>query len=118
MRAHEFINESSRIRKGAKHALPGLTINKGLDNNNNPYLAYRFGVALASAPHGNMEAENELGSNFTMIDYTDAGADIRKHAEKVMGQPSSKKTSMDSRELESVNKVSPTAKSPKDFRKK
>lgn len=118
MRAWEFINESSKIRKGAKYALPGLTINKGLDNNNNPYLAYRFGVALASAPNGDMEAENELGSNFTMIDYTDAGAEIRKHAEKVMGQKSSKKTSNDSHELESVNKVSPTAKRPKDFRKK
>ena len=118
MRAYEFISESSKIRKGAKHALPGLTINKGLDNNNNPYLAYRFGVALASAPHGDMEAENELGSNFTMIDYTDAGAEIRKHAEKIMGQPSSKKTSNDSCELDTVNKVSPTAKRPKDFRKK
>ena len=118
MRAYEFISESSKIRKGAKHALPGLTINKGLDNNNNPYLAYRFGVALASAPHGDMEAENELGSNFTMIDYTAAGAEIRKHAEKIMGQPSSKKTSNDSCELETVNKVSPTAKRPKDFRKK
>lgn len=118
MRASEFINESSKIRKGAKHAIPGLTINKGLDNNNNPYLAYRFGVALASAPQGDMEAENELGSNFTMIDYTDAGADIRKHAEKVMGQPSMKKTSIGSTELDSVNKTSPVAKRPKDFRKK
>lgn len=118
MRASEFINESSKIRKGAKHALPGMTINKGLDNNNNPYLAYRFGVALASAPNGDMEAENELGSNFTMIDYTDEGAEIRKHAEKVMGQPSMKKTSIDSIELDSVNKISPTAKRPKDFRKK
>lgn len=118
MRAHEFINESSKIRKGAKHAIPGLTINQGLDNNNNPYLAYRFGVALASAPNGDMEAENELGSNFTMIDYTDAGADIRKHAEKVMGQPSTQKTNINSFELDSVNKISPTAKRPKDYRKK
>ena len=95
-----------------------MTINTGLDNNNNPYLAYRFGVALASAPNGDMEAENELGSNFTMIDYTDAGSDIRKHAEKVMGQPSQKKSNMNSHELDSVNKISPIAKRPKDFRKK
>ena len=118
MRAHEFINESSKLRKSAKHAIPGMTINKGLDNNNNPYLAYRFGVALASAPNGDMEAENEIGSNFTMVDYTDEGAEIRKHAEKVMGQPSSKKTSMGSHELDSVNKTSPVAKRPKDHRKK
>jgi hypothetical protein len=118
MRASEFVNESSKIRKGAKHALPGLTINKGLDNNNNPYLAYRFGVALAAAPRGDMEPNNEIGSNFTMIDYTDAGAEIRKHAEKVMGQPSSKKTSSDSCELDNVNKTSPVATRPKDHRKK
>jgi hypothetical protein len=118
VRASEFINESSKLRKSAKNAIPGMTINKGLDNNNNPYLAYRFGVALASSPNGDMEPNNEIGSNFTMIDYTDAGAEIRKHAEKVMGQPSSKKTSSDSHELDSVNKVSPTANRPKDFRKK
>ena len=118
MRASEFINESSKLRKGAKNAIPGLTTNSGLDNNNSPYLAYRFGVALAAAPNGDMEPDNEIGSNFTMIDYTDAGAEIRKHAEKVMGQPSSKKSSSGSHELDSVNKVSPTAKRPKDFRKK
>lgn len=118
MRAHEFINESSKIRKSAKHAIPGMTTNAGLDNNNNPYLAYRFGVALAAAPNGDMETTNEIGSNFTMIDYTDAGAEIRKHAEKVMGQKSSRKTSQGSHELDSVNKSSPIASRPKDFRKK
>ena len=112
------ITESSKLRKSAKHAIPGMTINQGLDNNNNPYLAYRFGVALAAAPNGDMEPENEIGSNFTMVDYTDEGAEIRKHAEKVMGQPSSQKTNKHSHELDSVNKVSPTAKRPKDFRKK
>ncbi len=118
MRANEFISESSKIRKSAKQAIPGLTINPGLDNNNNPYLAYRFGVALASSPNGDMEAENELGSNFAMIDYTDAGAEIRKHAEKIMGQPSTQKTTLGSHELETVNKTSPVATRPKDHRKK
>lgn len=118
MRANEFINESSKLRKSAKHAIPGMTINQGLDNNNNPYLAYRFGVALAAAPNGDMEPENELGSNFTMIDYTDEGAEIRKHAEKVMGQPSTQKTNIGSHELDSTNKTSPVAKRPKDHRKK
>lgn len=118
MRASEFINESSRIRKSAKQAIPGMTINQGLDNNNNPYLAYRFGVALAAAPNGDMEPENEIGSNFTMVDYTDEGAEIRRHAERVMGQPSSSKSSKGSHELDSVNKTSPVAKRPKDHRKK
>lgn len=118
MRASEFISEASKLRKSAKHAIPGMTINKGLDNNNNPYLAYRFGVALAAAPNGEMEPENEIGSNFTMVDYTDEGATIRKHAEKVMGQPSSNKTNMASTELDSVNKTSPVAKRPTDHRRK
>lgn len=95
-----------------------MTTNAGLDNNNNPYLAYRFGVALAAAPNGEMEPENEIGSNFTMVDYTEEGAKIRKHAEKVMGQPSSQKTAIGSHELDTVNKVSPVAKRPKDHRKK
>ena len=118
MRASEFINESSKLRKSAKHAIPGMTINPGLDNNNNPYLAYRFGVALAAAPNGDMEPANEIGSNFTMVDYTDEGAAIRKHAEKVMGQKSNRKTNQGSHELDSVNKTSPVAKRPKDHRKK
>lgn len=94
-----------------------MTINTGLDNNNNPYLAYRFGVALAAAPNGEMEPENEIGSNFTMVDYTDEGAEIRKHAERVMGQPSTQKTTIGSHEIESVNKTSPVASRPKDHRK-
>ena len=53
-----------------------------------------------------------------MIDYTDEGANIRKHAEKVMGQPSNQKTSKGSHELDTVNKTSPVAKRPKDYRKK
>lgn len=118
MRASEFISESSKLRKSAKHAIPGMTTNSGLDNNNNPYLAYRFGVALAGAPHGDMEAKNEIGSNFTMVDYTDVGAEMRRHAEKLIGHKSVKKTDKGSHELETVNKTSPVAKRPKDHRKK
>jgi len=118
MRASEFINEDTKLRKSAKHAIPGMTINPGLDNNNNPYLAYRFGVALAAAPNGDMEPKNEIGSNFTMVDYTDEGAEIRRHAEKVMGQKSSQKTNKHSHELDTVNKTSPVAKRPTDHRKK
>ena len=118
MRASEFINESSKLRKSAKHAIPGMTANQGLDNNNNPYLAYRFGVALAAAPGGDMDPTNEIGSNFTMVDYTDVGAKMRKHAEKVIGHKSSQKTSNGSHETDTTHKVSPVAKRPTDHRKK
>ena len=82
MRAHEFINESSKLRKSAKHAIPGMTINPGLDNNNNPYLAYRFGVALAGAKGAEQRKEDAVpefdketpwGENLIIVSY--AGKD-------------------------------------------
>ena len=114
MRAHEFINESSKIRKSAKHAIPGLTINQGLDNNNNPYLAYRFGMALAGSPDMDMDRRSTIGSNFNMVDYTDADTKIRRGAEKVMGVKPSMSTGKGSEELPSVQKHSPVAKIKKN----
>lgn len=107
MRAHEFMSESKKLRKSAQKAIPGLTVNQALNNNNNPYIAYRFGVALAAAPHGEMDPEHELGSNFIMIDYTDVGAEIRKKAEKLIGHPSTQKANSTSTELDNINKASP-----------
>lgn len=110
------ISESSKIRKSAKKAIPGLTTNAGLDNNNNPYLAYRFGMALAAAPGGDMDPKGEIGSNFTMVDYTDADTKMRKHAEKVIGSHSTQKTGKGSHELDSTHKVSPV-QARRDYRK-
>lgn len=111
MRAKEFINEAHRteLRKGVKHASANLTCYDALDNNASPYKAYRFGVALAGSPDHTMDRNGPIGSNFSMLDYTDADAEIRKGAEKVMGITSPKGTGK-SRELtDVVNAISPVA---------
>lgn len=110
------ISESSKLRKSAKKAIPGMTANAGLDNNNNPYLAYRFGMALAAAPGGDMDPKGEIGSNFTMVDYTDVDTEMRKHAEKVIGHSSVQKTGKGSHELDSTHKTSPI-QPRRDYRK-
>lgn len=114
MRAKEFIREDRRpLRKALVQASPNLTTYDFLDNNNHPYLAYRFGVALAPAPDDRGYSEGPIGSRFTMIDYTDGDAEIRKAAEKKMGITSSSGTGNGSNELDNVNTVSPiTPKGP------
>jgi hypothetical protein len=92
--------------------MSNLTVYDQLDNNNNPYLAYRFGIALAGSPHEDMDKRGAIGSDFVMADYTDADTAIRLGAERVMGVRSTKSTGKGSEELDDsiINKVSPTAK--------
>ena len=115
MRANEFITETIEpLRKSVSQATTNLTSYSNLDNSNNPYLAYRFGVALPTSPNNDMPSEGPIGSKFTMIDYTDADEQIRKGAEKIIGVSASKGTGRQSKELDSTNKISPTAKIPKN----
>ena len=114
MRAKEFIDESRRpLRKSLKNSLPNLTSSSYLDNNAHPYLAYRFGVALAASP--DMEKFHDMGSmgsDFSMIDYTAGDAEIRKTAAKRMGIKFDRGTGNGSEELPDsiVNKTSPVAR--------
>lgn len=110
MRFHEFMGEQrAPMRKALKQAAPNLTTFDSLDNNNNPYLAYRFGVALAASPEDMGYEEGPIGSKFTMVDYSDADTEIRKGAEKKMGIAHSTETGKGSEELDSINKTSPLA---------
>jgi hypothetical protein len=114
MRAKEFIPEGQErkaLRKGVAQSMSNLTVYDQLDNNNNPYLAYRFGIALAGSPHEDMDKRGAIGSDFVMADYTDADTEIRKGAERVMGVRSTRSTGKGSLELDDsiINKVSPTA---------
>ena len=115
MRAKEFINENQRpLRKSQQQSLPNLSTSSDLDNNNHPYLAYRFGVALAPSPDidSSFFDEGPMGSNFSMIDYTDADAEIRKSAAKRMGIKFDHGTGKGSEELSAsvINKISPVSK--------
>ena len=114
MRAKEFIPEGrdrKELRKGVAQSMSNLTIYDQLDNNNNPYLAYRFGIALAGSPADDMDKRGAIGSDFVMADYTDADTEIRLGAEKVMGVKSTKSTGKGSQELDGkiINKTSVVA---------
>lgn len=113
MKINEIVTEGrdrEPMRPMHSQALSNLTQYDALDNNNNPYLAYRFGIALAASPRGDMDKRGTIGSNFNMVDYSDADSEIRKGAERTMGIKPSKSTGKGSEELPSVNKTSPVAK--------
>lgn len=113
MKINEIITESnestglSKLRKGAQVATPDLEVFPQLNNNNNPYLAYRFGVAMAVSPDTHMDREGPIGSDLSTIGYTDADREIIDGAKKLMGVYSDKKSSGKSRESDWVNTKSP-----------
>lgn len=112
MKINEIISEGrdrELMRPMHKQALNNLTQYDQLDNNANPYLAYRFGVALAGSPARDMDKRGTIGSNFHMVDYSAADEEIRHGAERVMGIKSNRSTGRGSEELTSVNAVSPVA---------
>lgn len=118
MRAKEFIEESRKsLRKTVKQSMPNLTSSGNLDNNNHPYLAYRFGVALASSPDlEKFDDKGPLGSDLSMVDYTDADREIRQAAAKRMGVHFDRGTGKGSEELPDsiINKTSPVAQSKRN----
>lgn len=109
MKCNEVIIESvGKLASELHGATPGLVTYAQLDNNNNPYLAYRFGVALAASPRDNdNDTEAPMGSKFTMIDFSDADEEIRHGAEKKMNIKPTTNTGRGSEEIDGINKQSP-----------
>lgn len=100
-----------KLRKGVQNATPGMTSWPALNNNNNPYHAYRFGLSMAGAPDNYMEKEGPVGGNFVTMSYTDGDEEILRSAAKKMGISSkSMGSSKKSCELPDVHKSSPVAK--------
>jgi len=112
MRAHEFIVEAKRrLRKGSQHALP--------DSHTwatDFYGAYRFGLALASAPEGpDMAEKGPTSGRMTTISYSQGDQDILDGAAQRMGVRKHEKLTKGkgSVEMPDVNKQSPiTPKGP------
>jgi hypothetical protein len=113
MKITEIVTEA-KLRKGARAAIPDLESYPKLDNNNNPYLAYRFGMELAGSPDVDVDKQGGFGSEFATVAYTDADRKIIDHAKKKFGIPTKKQTSKKSKELDNVNKTSPVAKPKKN----
>lgn len=98
-----------KLRKAAERALPGARTWPELDNNNSPYAAYRFGVALATSPDhiDHDQKSGPIGGQFTTIGYSSADDEILDSAAQQMGVKSSKINDKKSKELEFINKSSP-----------
>lgn len=109
MKINEIITESKeRLRQGAERGIPDLETYDYLDNNNHPYMAYRFGIALAVSPDTHMDREGPIGSKFTTIGYTDADREIIEKAKQIIGVKGTKHSSgKTSQEMDFVNTQSP-----------
>lgn len=128
MRAREFIVENDTPADGKKFAdsqmdaikgpisMPDLSINK---SNGNPYLQWRFGIAMAGAPDYPTPPVGPMAGDPLLSTYTDAELEIINYAAKSVGAGRVKKLADNrSTELDNTNTISPVAKRPKDFRKK
>lgn len=117
MRAYEFIVEQTHgsLMKDVVHTLPSSYAIPQLKNQD-PYLQYRFGVALAGAKaqrvekndHKKFSRETPWGENQVIVSYgEDAGEDI-DHALKDMNMSGKHRiSSKDSVEQPDIDKQSP-----------
>lgn len=113
MKINEIVVESKdrgKVRKATRNSLSNLQSYPHLDNNNHPYLAYRFGVALAASPRDVSQKEGPIGSEFVTIGYSDADQEIIDHARKEFGFEKRTHSTKGSVELDKINKTSPIAK--------
>lgn len=108
------VKERGKVRKATKNSLSNLHSYPYLDNNAHPYVAYRFGVALAASPRDVTQKQGPIGSEFTTVGYSDADQEIIDHACKEFGLPVRKHSTKGSVELDSVGTTSPVAKPKKN----
>ena len=121
MRAKEFINEglTGQITRDVVLALPGAFKIPALKNQD-PYLQYRFGVAIAGAKGAAQRAndhvppfdgkESVFGENEIVVSYDPHVKDYIHDALRSMGMPPSDAIqigTMASEEAPDVDKVSP-----------
>lgn len=98
-----------KLRTGVLNASPKLDAWPALNNNNNPYHAYRFGIAMAGAPESKTDRAGPNGGDFITMSYTDGDDKILKAAAKQMGISSKSIASKKSKETNDVHRVSPVA---------
>lgn len=118
MRAREFIMESSSLQDDVAAALPATYVIPRLQNQD-PYLQYRFGVAIAKAkgsrvrdasPEEDFGSTSAWGENQVIVSYSNSIDEYIDDALKNIGlSPSDKRliSTARSEETSSVNKTSP-----------
>ena len=113
MKINEIITEEikrGKLRKGTRYAVSDIQSYPYLDNNSHPYVAYRFGVALATSPNDVVDPLGPIGSEFTTFGYSSADQEIINHARKEFGLKTRTHSTTGSEELEKINVISPVAK--------
>ena len=118
MRANEFITEgrTGSIQDDVAKALPATYAIPELPNQD-PYLQYRFGVAIAGAKGAKKRAEDNVpsfteksawGENEIVVSYGEDMDSIINDALKMMGMSGKKRLStVKSEEADNVGKTSP-----------
>ena len=107
----QVIIRENKIHKSARDAVPGLTAYPALNNNNDPYRAYKYGVMLSSAPDkAAVTHKGSLGGDFLTISFSDEDDKMLDAAAKQMGI-SRKLVGSSKRSIESpdTHKISPVA---------
>ena len=116
MRAKEFLKEVKlhgtfgTVEKNVSDSLPGTFVQRDL-RNTDPYMQYRYGLALAGAraklEHGTeFEQESAWAENLAVITYTPEDEETIRMADKMMGVDATRIASSNSTETD-VNAVSP-----------
>lgn len=123
MKINEIIVEAkhrAKLRQSVNDAIPDLKTWNQLDNNNCPYMAYRFGIALAPSPGRNdMPINGAFGSKFTTVGYSDADDEILAAAARAFGVKPTIDSDPESSEADLVNTQSPVkARGPIALKKK
>ena len=116
MRAKEFLPETKlhgtfgTVEKNVSDSLPGAFVQRDL-RNTDPYMQYRYGVALAGArakaEHDvDFEQESAWAENLAVITYTKEDEETIRLADAMMGVSASRIASQTSTET-NVNAASP-----------
>ena len=118
MKIKEIINEggTGSLSHAAAKALPSTVVLPDLQNQD-AYLQYRMGLALAAARTGmtpeDFKVQNAFGENMAIVGYTDEDLTTISQALKLMGSEYSKNAKMistnKSEEASDVRKISPVA---------
>jgi hypothetical protein len=119
MRLKEFLPETklhgtfSKLDPATSNPLPGAIVQRDL-RNTDPYMQYRYGVALAaSRAHAagdvNFEQESSWAENIGIVTYTAEEEETIKLADKMMGVAGTRIASRGSKEAPGSNTVSPVS---------
>jgi hypothetical protein len=110
MKINEVIVES-KLKSSATRAMSNF--DNWPDTYNDPYKAYRFGVAMAGAPDNPTPSQGPIGPNLTTVGYSDVDQEIINIAAKELGLGGHSSTGKGSLEPTTVNTQSPvTARGP------